>query len=1407
MSRLRKCDVRFSEHYFSQTEIDEKETGRVFAADYISATSKHGSKYFIAAYCRGPHSPSQWHNCNTGDYVQSLLSADRHLYERIEWGKPCRFYMDLDKPWSAGSPIDVKGIVRHTRILMGPRFKAQFERICVLTSTDPGNKYSHHVIFPDAIIAEGNVQLKNLIVCLNKRLLDVKEKHDGNHEQDKDGKKDEDTSSPFAFVNDKGLLTTPVDLSVYSRNRLLRMLRQSKGVKKNEGSRPRLVLDFELSEGEISAADSMVQCTETYTPVVTNLIDTQSIHEIAQEYKGSHGNLLTERRKRPKKAGVAKSSDYDPRVQKKATYDPQRKTFRPHRSKHIAIINNNIDIFNFVPDSALLRHNDFVETYLPLVKSMVDAPGISEDDIVAWMDHTSEDKAYRIIQYTKNSMPHTEFSQLAVGMRYLRQVYAKVLDNRVGDLRTHSIDAAYRLEFPGPGSGWHPIRSESLISHLQQIGDKDRKFLNTPDECRRLIFITGRMGAGKTNGNIEYSVNQLRKGNINSVAYVAPRRILVDQVAKKVNNIKSQKTPGSNRRIQVRLYYGDSRDKQEYHSSKWAEVKRRWEIQRQIKITKINHTATTKPAVTSPPAALMKEGNDSETHVPVLPENDYAAMAMRMNLTKPPTIMRRKRKIVKPRLKQTALRKPSRYLKKLGDVPLPSCAHTRRKLHASNIPRFIDKIKAIHSTGDGIFYCCCINSIECIPEDVDTLIIDEPAMSMGNLLINWTNRTEKDTLVNCTDTFITDLNNMQLLENRMKMAKKTIVIEAMFTPQLEKAFLIGWRWPTSFKDHLDKAAGCHLIKLPKNLAGMSLSNSNTWLADKFARLKRRGNDSCDVVYNPISNKVATQYTPHRVVIFNDPPRPIFNNLEAYMDFDSLTTQLLFDVIDRRQRVFVFTSTRTKCHQLSKLISTFANVKHRLHEEDVYIPVVKIINSDNLPKQQDGSVEVENIIANAKVVIATGVLGAGCSIETIEFDVAYLFFESGAHTAPIADIIQLTARVRCIQTGTIKYSVGRSGFGSYNMRSVYSKETLTHSIGGFVREINEMHTMSMINNAEMKNDLAYSQSTVDHLLKTAYSYLKPERTIDRVNSETQMEVDQAEQESETPLCPYVFPSWKRHPQRCTPRQTIKGFSRAHSDVVATVRQIAMQTDEHDMLIADVRFAERLSGFHIANGSTNHEGGEKAKVPTLYVRNISLSFDMDKDTSERKWGGTYILINAQGRIENSTTVLGRIKTGKRRRTPGTSEVKAKRQAPNPSPCNKDTHDFNPPPYTVESLAYYEPEAMWNELEGDKNVDEQLETDRKPKLDMETQLEPERESTIDLEVELGRKGCQSSDKMEAKYAVVDPNSYDTRGSNESSESTDGNMKSFEMDEAKWVLLQYDMEELWRATARDAEFIVKYK
>ena len=71
--------------------------------------------------------------------------------------------------------------------------------------------------------------------------------------------------------------------------------------------------------------------------------------------------------------------------------------------------------------------------------------------------------------------------------------------------------------------------------------------------------LEGRMGAGKTTGLLSYAADQLRKGHVKTVVYLAPRKVLVDMVCDKIKQIPALNS--KRHKFDVLLYYQNSPDK------------------------------------------------------------------------------------------------------------------------------------------------------------------------------------------------------------------------------------------------------------------------------------------------------------------------------------------------------------------------------------------------------------------------------------------------------------------------------------------------------------------------------------------------------------------------------------------------------------------------------------------------------------------------------------------------------------------------------------------------------------------------------------------------------------------------------------------------------------------------------
>lgn len=539
------CNVNITGRFWKLAEADESGKGRVFAVD----TSAHnGTKQFLTLKCTNSIK-RKYHVCDDS-HMKFFTEKNRHMYERIQKTYPVRMFFDLDKPWSDGE-IRTKDIISTLRNMVD--HDTRFDKVVVLDSHKQGVKYSQHVIFPDAVFLS-ITYAKSIAIRLNEIL-----------------QTNDDDECQHIFVDKNINVKTPIDLSVYTKNRLFRMIGQSKRSK--DGKAPSLVLNTTLSTGNVKPLDTMIQCHESF--VAKDKIDNDWVASvIGSERQKSHACLIRPREKRAAQDTDIQEKKYDPYKDKHVKWCPKKQKYVPVKSIKTITIKSDADVLQYLLPGVLTRTNDFTGDYLPLVKSLLNAGTIPRPDIERWMNHRSEDKTNAVIDYASKNVVLNENTRCYTAIKHLKANYNAVIDDRDTDtVRFSRIDTDEDLMYPTKSNGWTPVQSgDDLRCHMQKVGDKDRKFENTENEKRRLTFITGRMGVGKTKGTIAYAKDQLLKGNFQRVVYIAPRTVLVDQVADFVETLECKTS--RRKHITVQRYYGESEDKLRYMRAKQEAMKK-----------------------------------------------------------------------------------------------------------------------------------------------------------------------------------------------------------------------------------------------------------------------------------------------------------------------------------------------------------------------------------------------------------------------------------------------------------------------------------------------------------------------------------------------------------------------------------------------------------------------------------------------------------------------------------------------------------------------------------------------------------------------------------------------------------------------------------------------------------------
>jgi hypothetical protein len=478
----------------------------------------HGVKQYSCLY--GPQGVL---DCQPDLLTRLLGMGDQHMYEMIRADRPVRCYLDIDF---------VRDDDEHERVLeevlSAMNEFTSFAKAVVTRCVRPSKpqKGSFHVVYPDKVFATAHGD------GLNKFML-VFRQWCREHRQN------------------SGLLFDPagnfvVDTAVYTRNRVMRLLGNSK---RSDPDRATL-------QGDASGDGWMIQPpTLVYTRD-----DDDAADAVVTKWYPEGGRLedpvnsyqLT---KVPEKKGDKKNNA-------KMNIKP---VWTPVKAPVIRLLSNEDFLVHL--DSRELKARGFEEWFMPVVASL--ASTVDRAKLAQWC---STSKVGCLAKYgplidSTVGFGGDKWESGSMAMRVLRKKRSKKNGGyyTIVDLReranTHVNYDAASIEATAEG-GWEPLNSNVLYKKLTDVSKGDnRSDVQAP---RRCFFITGKMGSSKTTSILRYAEHQLRTGRINSVLYVCPRTVLCAQTSRSFEEIHRAELSTVygrmklKRRVEVGRYYSGS---------------------------------------------------------------------------------------------------------------------------------------------------------------------------------------------------------------------------------------------------------------------------------------------------------------------------------------------------------------------------------------------------------------------------------------------------------------------------------------------------------------------------------------------------------------------------------------------------------------------------------------------------------------------------------------------------------------------------------------------------------------------------------------------------------------------------------------------------------------------------------
>ena len=516
--------------------------------------------------------PSTWH--------ETIFSRDVNAYEVLLNTTPTRLFMDIDSPVENGD-VHLPDLLRAFHKFTQDRY--QFERVVVLTANSE-TKYSYHLIFPDAVFSSVNTGMKLFVWSFSnwycQRYI-------------------YDEQSNFTFCTKTGKPKSVLDHCVYTTNRCFRLCGQSKRGKKS----PPLNIMHSLSFDSASLKDTVLQwdALKVTVDALKVTVDGAILEEMLPSTIPFPMNALCYKQQQNKT-----KPDTDPKsVSGENTMDASGNNYVNSRSvtwrmvnngtvdvtynvkkstgmKNVLHVRSDTDILS-VLDARQLRLMGFQEFFLPILESLATSNELSDDQLIEWTGKRSHKRASVLVNAARAKPPVTfdrvegfDCTTLNVtceyALKFLRyREHWDVMDVRHGDRRirdkndneekagcTPEID---RWAYPTEQTGFKVLQSSELRPWLSTLMHRDSEFKSTINQRRRLIRVTGKMGVGKTTGILQYAVAQLRKGLVQNVVYLAPRRILAEMTAERVKTMRPPTRDNTRFRFNVLLYHHGSLDK------------------------------------------------------------------------------------------------------------------------------------------------------------------------------------------------------------------------------------------------------------------------------------------------------------------------------------------------------------------------------------------------------------------------------------------------------------------------------------------------------------------------------------------------------------------------------------------------------------------------------------------------------------------------------------------------------------------------------------------------------------------------------------------------------------------------------------------------------------------------------
>ena len=426
------------------------------------------------------------------------------------------------------------------------------------------------------------------------------------------------------------------------------------------------------------------------------------------------------------------------------------------------------------------------------------------------------------------------------------------------------------------------------------------------------------------------------------------------------------------------------------------------------------------------------------------------------------------------------------------------------------------------------FVSACINSIQCVPQNPDILIVDEIGMCVGNMFLNWY-RHAKDTIDfeasedgakvpgHSVAKMTNDFNLIRDITNVMRNSRVTFLLEARMTEKLVDAYSVMYKWPTLMRDYLKNIAIGD--KLPKKYS--DVKGWKQWVSRKYEQSKSKSKRSCCSTYVPKyseeANVVCLEHAPVDVMIHNDTigcesvvkGLTIFDKIIEHPNHRSIKARIVAATVYENLTAAVYVSSTSAGARVIKDIQAMCADKGLKNT-----PHIRYVTAETLVAVKDRTASVTEYIKEARVIVISNVIGAGPSYDQPNaFDEAYMIVDCSLLCPPVFDMIQLSARIRSIISKTLHVSVG-STRSPLTPANIDMQISLLSKFINYIPELTKYYMGIYKTSYALGQESLHAKTAVRHALLEAYSvyvqdrdgYRLPELCFWRENEKNEDERD-------------------------------------------------------------------------------------------------------------------------------------------------------------------------------------------------------------------------------------------------------------------------------------------------------------